>query len=331
MPAPMRCALVALRTTSTNESLAAAESGHWEPMTPDEALDRLRPGDAALGRLDVLPTIDGIDDGMWALGALQARGVVVLNDASALFATHDKLLTARLLRRVGVPHPRTVHVRPGRPFAAVRPPVVVKPRFGSGGRAVTWCEDDDALVETLSSLSGTAWFEQQGVLVQELVPPQGYDLRILVAAGQVVGAIFRIAAEGEWRTNVTLGGLRKPVSDPPRAACELALAAARAAGAALVGVDLVPDRTGGWTIIELNGAVEFTAEYNTDGDVFDDVASALSRAAEELAAAEPIELEGVVVLPAGGGHDVDGHAEAGELVGDEVSERLDDAPVAEDV
>src|SRR5262245_8625325 len=243
MPAPMRCALVALRTTSTNESLAAAEGGRWEPMTPDEALDRLRPGDAALGRLDVLPTIDGIDDGMWALGALQARGVFVLNDASALYATHDKLLTARLLRRMGLPHPRTVHVRPGRPFAAVRPPVVVKPRFGGGGRAVRWCEDEDSLVETLSLLSGTSsWFEQQGVLVQELVPPQGYDLRILVAAGLVVGAIFRIAAEGEWRTNVTLGGLRKPVSDPPRAACELALAAARAAGAALVGGDLVPGR-----------------------------------------------------------------------------------------
>ena len=282
----MRCALVALRSTSTNESLAAADGGRWEPMTPDEALDRLRAGDAALGRLDVLPTIDGIDDGMWALGALEARGVVVLNDASALYATHDKLLTARLLRRMGLPHPRTVHVRPNRPFAAVRPPVVVKPRFGSGGRAVTWCEDEDSLVETLSSLSSAPWFEQQGVLVQELVPPQGYDLRILVAAGQIVGAIFRIAAEGEWRTNVTLGGLRRSVSDPPRAACELALTAARAAGAALVGVDLVPEVDGSWTIIELNGAVEFTSEYQLDEDVFDCAAAELARAAELLAMLE---------------------------------------------
>jgi RimK family alpha-L-glutamate ligase len=254
----------------------------------------------------------------------------VLNDASALYATHDKLLTGRLLRRTSLPYPRTVHVRPGRPFAAVRPPVVVKPRFGSGGRAVTWCEDEDALVETLSSLSSTSWFEQQGVLVQELVPPQGYDLRILVAAGQVIGAIFRIAAEGEWRTNVTLGGLRRSVSDPPRVACELALTAARAAGAALVGVDLVPNGVGGWTIIELNGAVEFTAEYKADGDVFGAAASALARCAEQLAVAESLGLDGVTVLPAGRRRDVDGHAEARELVGDEVPERLDDAPVAED-
>src|SRR5262249_5695280 len=140
-----------------------------------------------------------------------------------------------------------------------------------------------------------------------------YDLRILVAAGQVVGAIFRIAAEGEWRTNVALGGLRRSVPDPPRAACELALTAARAAGAALVGVDLVPNVAGGWTIIELNGAVEFTAEYKTDGDVFDCAASVLARSAEELAAAESFELDSFAVLPAGGRHDVDGHAEAGEF------------------
>jgi [lysine-biosynthesis-protein LysW]--L-2-aminoadipate ligase len=286
----MRLALVALRSTSTNDSLGRADvrGRRWEAMTPEDALARLRPGDAALGRLDVLPTLDGIDDGMWALGALQARGVAVLNDASALYATHDKLLTARLLRRTRLPHPRTVHVRPGRPFAAVRPPVVVKPRFGSGGQAVTWCEDEDALVETLSSLSSTSWFAQQGVLVQALVPPQGYDLRILVAAEQVVGAIFRIAAEGEWRTNVTLGGLRRPVLDPPHAACELALKAARASGAVLVGVDLVPDVAGGWTIIELNGAVEFTHEYNVTEDVFDVAAAGLAHTAAGIVAAEPV-------------------------------------------
>ena len=43
-------------------------------MTPKQALERLGPGDAVLGRLDVLPTLDGMDDGLWALGALAARG-----------------------------------------------------------------------------------------------------------------------------------------------------------------------------------------------------------------------------------------------------------------
>ncbi len=284
----MRLALVTLRSTPTNEWLARADAdgARWESMTPEEALATLRRGDVALGRLDVNPAIDGIDDGMWVLGALQARGVTVLNDASALFVTHDKLLTARVLRRAGLPHPRTSHVRPDRPFAAVRPPVVVKPRFGSGGRGVTWCADEDALAATLSLFSHEPWFEQQGVLVQELVPPQGYDLRILVAAGRVVGAIFRIAAEGEWRTNVALGGARRPVPDPPRAACELALEAARAAGTALVGVDLVPDGDG-WTIIELNGAVEFTHEYKPDGDVFASAAGELVRWADRIAVFEP--------------------------------------------
>jgi hypothetical protein len=42
-------------------------------------------------------------------------------------------------------------------------------------------------------------------------------------------------------------------------------------------VDLVPDVDGGWTVIELNGAVEFTGEYQAAGDVFADVASALAR------------------------------------------------------
>jgi RimK family alpha-L-glutamate ligase len=282
----MRFALIARETTPTNESIAGAivDGVRWELMSPEEALQTLRPGDAALGRLDVLPTLDGIDDGMWALGALEARRVVVLNDAAALFATHDKLLTARLLRRAELPHPRTAHIRPDRPFPAVRPPVVVKPRFGSGGKGVTRCDDEHSLYERLALLSGSAWFEQQGVLVQELVPPQGYDLRVLVAAQRIVGAIFRIAAEGEWRTNIALGGSRRPVPDPPKEACELALAAAQASGAALVGVDLVRDVNGSWIVIELNGAVEFTSEYQPGGDVFSDVAGLLARHAFALLA-----------------------------------------------
>jgi len=246
-------------------------------MTPHRALDVLRPGDAALGRLDVLPTLDGMDDGLWALGALAARGVHVLNDPAALLAAHDKLLTARLFRRSNIVHPATIHVRNGRAAPQPMQPVVLKPRFGSWGREVYRCDDHSSFTEALARVQASDWYRRHGALVQELVPPQGYDLRILVAVGRVAGAVYRVAAKGEWRTNVALGGVRRPVADPPREAAALALAAARATGTALVGVDLLPDPRGGWTVVELNGAVEFTPEYAPWGDVFAETALALTR------------------------------------------------------
>src|SRR5262245_31673320 len=275
----MRLALVACRPTPTGEALAGALIGGstWEQLSPAEALEVLEPGDGALGRLDVLTTLDGVDDGLWALGALGARGVRVLNDAPALLATHDKLLTARLLRRHDLPHPATTHVREGRPAPAFTVPVVVKPRFGSWGCEVHRCDDEDAYVDALVRISEEPWYLSHGVLVQELVQPRGYDLRIVVAAGRVVGAVFRIAATGEWRTNVSLGAVRRPVGQPPREAAALAVAAARATGADLVGVDLLPTGSGEWVVVELNGAVEFTAEYAEDGDVFAEAALILER------------------------------------------------------
>jgi RimK family alpha-L-glutamate ligase len=270
----------------------ASADARWEPMTPHEALEVLRPGDVALGRLDVLPTLDGMDDGLWALGTLAARGVVVLNEPAALMAAHDKLLTARLLRRHGVPHPHTWHVRNGRAAPRWPRPVVLKPRFGSWGLEVHRCDDPAALEAALAGVRHSGWYRRHGALVQELVPPQGYDLRVLVAGGRVVGAVFRVAAPGEWRTNIALGGVRRTVSEPPSEAAALALEAARATGAALVGVDLLPDGRGGWVVAELNGAVEFTHEYAPWQDVFAETASLLAREALErsgpVASAAPL-------------------------------------------
>lgn len=278
----MRLALIARRSTPTNQELASAcvLGRRWEQMTPERALDVLVAGDVALGRLDVRPTLDGVDDGLWALGALAARGVVVLNDPPALLSTHDKLLTARLLRRAGVPHPRTLVVRAGRPAPVPRVPVVVKPRFGSWGSEVRRCDDYASLESALEEIRETPWYRRHGVLVQELVPPRGYDLRVVVAEGRVVGSVFRIAAPSEWRTNVALGGVRRPVADLPRDATAIAVAAAAASGASLVGVDLLP-REDGWTVLELNGAVELTRDYAQWGDVFVEIATVLTRTALE--------------------------------------------------
>ena len=276
----MQLALVAQRVTDTNRSLvrAAPRGIDFRILTPSHALAELAPGDAALGRLDVLPTLDGVDDGLWELGALASQGVRTLNRASTLLAAHDKLLTARVLQRAGLPHPRTRLLELGNPLPDIELPVVLKPRFGSWGRDVMLCEDDRALLRHVAELEQRPWYRRQGALVQELVPPQGRDLRIIVAGGAVVGAISRVAKPGEWRTNVALGAKRKRAI-PSAEACELAVRAAAAAGADLLGVDLLPDGSGGYCVLELNGAVDFTSDYGLDRDPFAAAAWELARVA----------------------------------------------------
>ena len=278
----MRIAVVAQTPSQTNDALVRAGSAtaDWALLTPGEALERLEPGDCAIGRIDVLPTLDGVDEGLWTLGALEARGVTVLNGAPSLLAAHDKLLTARLLRLARLPHPRTRLIAGEAPVCALAPPVVVKPRFGSWGLGVERCDDREALVRMLASLPTEPWYRAHGALVQELVPPFGVDLRIVVANGRAIGAISRVAPLGEWRTNVALGAARRQVR-PSRAAVAVAIAAARATGASLVGVDLLPNGRGGWVVIEINGAVDFTHEYalEPEHDPFVDAAMQLTEAA----------------------------------------------------
>lgn len=280
----MLLAFVAQRGTPTNLALAAAAPAWVDAriLSPERAAAVLSTRDAAVGRLDVADSLDGVEDGLWALGTLAARGVRVVNRAGALLAVHDKLLTARVLGREGLPHPWTRMLHPGGP-APWSGPVVVKPRFGSWGVDVTLCDNEVAFRRHLHALELRPWFQRHGALVQELVEPAGYDLRIVVAAGVPVGAITRVAAKGEWRTNVSLGGTRVRVEPSPEALA-LAVGAAAAAGTELVGVDLLPDGAGGWTVLELNGAVDFTAEYRIDRDPF---VAAVSELARAVRASEP--------------------------------------------
>jgi RimK family alpha-L-glutamate ligase len=253
-------AVVAHRRHGTNARLV--EQGAVL-LPPRRALRTLRTGDVAVGRLDVRATLDGVEPGLWTLRRLQRRGVRVLNPPDALSAMHDKLATAIRLHQVNVAHPRSAYLPVGSSPRGIELPVVIKPRFGSWGRHVHLCATRGELRRCLKALRDEPWFREQGALVQELVPPTGSDLRVLVAGDQVVGAVERVAAPGEWRTNVALGGTRRP-AQPNRRARALALAAAAAVGADLTGVDLLR-RGRSYVVLELNGAVDFTDEYSLDG------------------------------------------------------------------
>ena len=213
----MLLAIVAQRRTATNTALAAAAPHGVDAriLVPEQASSLLQPGAVALGRLDVADALDGVEDGLWALGSLAARGVVVLNRAGALLAAHDKLLTAKVLQRAGLPHPRTRILHPGghgpglgwacRRQAPLR-------QLGPRRRALRATRSPSGAISARSSTGSGSSGTARSCRSSSRLP--GFDLRIVVAAGVAVGAISRVAAPGEWRTNIALGGTRVAV-DPP--------------------------------------------------------------------------------------------------------------------
>ena len=273
----MKFAVVAHQLSETNLALAGRgwRGASSYLFSPREALLNLGPGDIALNRLDVSPNLDAAEEGIWIVNQLEAQQVRVLNRPPALLAAHDKLITARLLRAAGVPHPTTQRL-PSTPFVRGLPfPVVVKPRFGSWGRDVELCSDRKELHGYITRMAQRAWWRVGGV-VQEFIPAHGNDLRLIVSAGEIVGAAARIAAPGEWRTNVALGGRSVPTVPAPEAR-ELALAAARALGIDFAGVDLLL-ADDGWVVLEVNGAVDMREHHTLGPDVTGAVLESLERA-----------------------------------------------------
>jgi RimK family alpha-L-glutamate ligase len=275
--------------TRTNMQLALA----WRQLGvdarvlwPGEAIEILGPGDVAVTRLDIRPTLDGIEPGMEIVEALEARGVRLVNHARAILACHDKLVTAELLRDAGLPHPWTLHIEPGKKLPAIPVPCVLKPRFGSWGQDVLLARTIEDVVRLVRLISDRPWWKRHGALVQEFVPDVRRDVRVVIAGDQVVAGGQRSAGPGEWRTNVTLGGQVVEAELPPGAA-ELAIETAHAIGIDFAGVDLLP-RNDGWSVLEVNAAVDFDTRYALPGiDPYAAILAGLGIAAPELREALP--------------------------------------------
>jgi len=278
---PMAFAIIAHSHTDTNLALASAwhASESYGVLEPDEAQFVLCPGDVALARLDVRRTLDGVEHGLSTLVELERRGVRVLNRPEALLAGHDKLLGARLLESGRVPTPWTRLA--GDDWSELAPllPLVIKPRFGSWGADVFRVREPDELSDLARELAGRPWLHRGGALAQELIPPIGFDLRVLVAHGEVCGAVRRQTCDGEWRTNISCGARRIAETVEPRAA-RLALEAVEMTCLELAVVDIMPTPHGGFCVLEVNAAPDFDADYASDRDVFDEVIGRLELAAE---------------------------------------------------
>ncbi len=177
---------------------------------------------------------------MDALHRVSAAGVAVLNPPRAIEAAVDKYLTLALVEAAGLPVPPTWAGQGAADglaaFHALGGDVVVKPLFGSEGRGLVRINDGELAWRTLHVL------ERIGSILylQRFVRHPGHDYRVFVLRGQVIGMMKRFAVGTDWRTNVSLGGRAEPCELGPEAQ-QLALAAARAVGAEMAGVDLIED------------------------------------------------------------------------------------------
>jgi len=120
--------------------------------------------------------------------------------------------------------------------------IIVKPLYGNGGAGVFRLTGADQNLASLLEMFEGAFREP--FVVQRYLPAvrQG-DKRIILVEGEAVGAINRIPAEGEARSNMHVGGRPESIelSARDREICAAIGPTLKARGLILVGIDVIGD------------------------------------------------------------------------------------------
>jgi RimK family alpha-L-glutamate ligase len=229
------------------ESLVARLGGTGAAGTSVASVE----ADAVLARIIPSGSLEQIIYRVDTLHWLEDRGVPVINGARAIERCVDKFWTTALLQEAGLPVPETVVCESA--AEAVRTvtafgDAVIKPIFGSMGHGLVRVSDPDTAFRVARALEQT----RSVFYVQRAIDHGGRDIRAFVVGDRVIGAIERVAPDGEWRTNVTRGGSATAVS-LPEALRSMAIRSAEVVGADYAGVDLLTAGDGTTFVLEVNG------------------------------------------------------------------------------
>ena len=127
-------------------------------------------------------------------------------------------------------------------FRARHGDMVLKPLYGGGGSGVARLLADDPNLDALMDLH--RMISREPVIVQKFIPAvvKG-DKRILLVDGEAVGAINRVPAEGQIRSNLAVGGKAEAVELTARdlELCTIIGPELKARGLLFVGIDVIGD------------------------------------------------------------------------------------------
>jgi len=137
----------------------------------------------------------GTADTLWLVrhGAALEPAIFPLPDEATFHDLRDKARFARLAERLGIAHPRTIHVR--EPEDVVDPPCpcVVKPVRGEGGEHVTRIDDPREVAPAARAVMAACRDE---VIVQAFVEGRDVDLSLLADGGRIVAHTVQTMIEG---------------------------------------------------------------------------------------------------------------------------------------
>ena len=182
---------------------------------------------------------------------LESCGIRLFNRAEAVEICDDKLLTflalaqggVRLIKSMPAPLCYTPSAKPSEYFLSEVAknfsfPLVAKKSYGSFGAGVRLVSGMEELRKTEEEWLHVPHFYQAYVSAS-----CGRDIRVIVVGGKSLGGMERRAQEGEFRSNIELGGIGAKI-ELPKAERELAEKVATLLGLDYCGVDVLQTEDG---------------------------------------------------------------------------------------
>ncbi len=200
--------------------------------------------------------------------------VFTVTGSLAVSRSRDKLRSLQILSKHEVDMPKTVFASnksSAKDVIALSggAPLVLKILEGTQGVGVVLVDSEKAAKSVLDAFYGM----DVNLLVQEFIEEAGgADIRALIVGGEVVGAMKRQGAEGDFRSNLHQGG--SAVSHKlTRKEKSTALAAAKAMGLGVCGVDMIPSSRGP-LVMEVNSSpglegIEKSTKLDIAGKIMD--------------------------------------------------------------
>ena len=166
-------------------------------------------------------------------------------ESQALVRSRDKLRCLQILAKSGIAIPKSAFVSTPKHVEHVinlvgGAPVVIKLLEGTQGIGVILAETKNSAKSVVEAFLDV----EVDILVQEFIKEAGgQDVRAFVVDGQVVGAMRRTGAKGDFRSNLHRGGTAEVVK-LSTVEQNLAIRAAKLMGLGVAGVDMLPTAKG---------------------------------------------------------------------------------------